>query len=152
MSRSFTLGVPGDKSITHRALLLSSIANGESRIRGALDSADTRSTVDVLRALGVRMPPTLSNEFRVAGGGLHCWRAPARDLDCGNSGTTARLVMGALAGRSFASVLTGDHSLQSRPMRRVTSPLGIMGARFDNLGDPDRLPIRVRGGPLSPLD
>src|SRR3954467_2937406 len=113
--RDVVVQVPGDKSITHRALLFASLAEGESRIRSALDSADTRSTARVVRALGVETPSTLSADFRVTGRGLHGWVTPSQHLDCGNSGTTARLCMGALAGCDFDAVLRGDESLQSRP-------------------------------------
>jgi 3-phosphoshikimate 1-carboxyvinyltransferase len=147
--RDVVVQVPGDKSITHRALLFGSLATGVSRVRGALDSADTRSTAGVMRALGIGMPSALGSGFAIAGSGIHGWNAPSRDLDCGNSGTTARLVMGALAGCAFDAVLRGDESLQSRPMRRVTTPLTQMGAQFTELGAPDRLPVCMRGGALS---
>lgn len=150
--RRVTLRVPGDKSITHRALLFASLASGESRIRDALDAADTRSTACVLRALGVAIPDTSHHDIVIRGAGLHAWRSSTAPLDCGNSGTTARLLMGALAGQAFDAVLTGDESLQSRPMRRVTTPLGHMGAVFTEMGGPDHLPIAVRGGALSALE
>jgi len=143
--------VPGDKSITHRALMLAAAARGESRLRGLLPGEDCRSTAAVLRALGcdVPEPPAGGAELRVKGVGLEGWRAPERALDCGNSGTTARLMMGLLAGRPFCATLTGDASLRRRPMRRITDPLSGMGARFHEEGDaPGRLPIRVCGGGL----
>ena len=144
--------VPGDKSITHRALILGSLADGASRIRRPLDSADTRSTAAVLRALGVEIGGFGGEELVVRGRGLRAWRAPAAALDCGNSGTTARLMLGALAGCPWESRVTGDASLQSRPMRRVTDPLTAAGAAFEELGERDRLPIRVRGRrPLDPV-
>ena len=146
--------VPGDKSITHRALMLAAVADGESRLRGLLPGADCRATASVLRALGcgVPDPPADGSEVRVAVRGIAGWTAPAAWLDCGNSGTTARLMMGLLAGRPFAATLTGDESLRGRPMRRITEPLARMGARFAEHGAPDRLPIEVIGGPLRPLD
>lgn len=142
--------VPGDKSITHRALMLASAATGESRLRGLLAGGDCRSTASVLRALGCHLPdiPIDGGEIRIRGGGLDAWRAPAEPLDCGNSGTTARLMMGLVAGRPFAATLTGDDSLRSRPMRRITEPLSEMGASVRELGAPDRLPLEIRGGPL----
>ena len=138
------VSVPGDKSISHRALILSALADGESRITGLLDAADTRSTAAVLRALGVAIEGG-GRDVAVAGRGLGGLTAPAGDLDCGNSGTTARLLLGALAGCDVEAVLTGDASLRARPMRRVTDPLAACGAQFSELGEPDRLPIRVRG-------
>ncbi|MBX6363647.1 MAG: 3-phosphoshikimate 1-carboxyvinyltransferase [Gemmatimonadetes bacterium] len=147
------LEVPGDKSITHRALMLAALAHGESRLSGALPAEDPRSTAAVLRALGVAIPdlPADGGEIRIAGRGLRGLTAPSRVLDCGNSGTTARLMLGILAGYRFAAELTGDASLCSRPMRRVTEPLSAMGATFVERGAPDRLPIRIRGGSLRPL-
>lgn len=146
--------VPGDKSITHRALMLAAAASGESRLRGLLAGGDCRSTASVLRALGCGIPdlPVDGGEIRVRGGGLDAWRAPEAILDCGNSGTTARLMMGLLAGRPFAAALTGDDSLRSRPMRRITEPLAEMGASVRELGAPDRLPLEIRGGTLRPID
>ena len=146
--------VPGDKSITHRALMLAAAATGESRLRGLLPGEDCRSTASVLRGLGcgVPAPPDDGGEIRVSGHGLVGWRAPDAPLDCGNSGTTARLMMGLLASRPFSAVLTGDASLRGRPMRRITGPLAAMGARFRELDAPDRLPVEVQGGPLGALD
>ncbi len=147
--------VPGDKSITHRAILFASLAHGSSRIRGALDAADTRSTAAVLHALhaiGDSFHGVLTDPLVIDGQGAHTWRAGADVLDCGNSGTTARLMMGAVAGTRLTVVLDGDDSLRQRPMRRVTTPLSAMGARFEDLGTPDRLPVRVHGARLTPLD
>jgi 3-phosphoshikimate 1-carboxyvinyltransferase len=148
------LVLPGDKSITHRALMFAAAADGESRLRGLLPGEDCRSTAAVLRALGREVPPPPADggEVRVRGRGLAAWRAPADALDCGNSGTTARLMLGWLASRPFAATLTGDASLRGRPMRRVTGPLAAMGARFREAGEPGRLPIEVTGGSLRPLD
>ena len=146
--------VPGDKSITHRALMLAAAAEGESRLRGLLPGEDCRSTAAVLRALGcdVPEPPADGSEIVVRGRGLDGWRPPSTPLDCGNSGTTARLMMGLLASRPFSAVLTGDASLRTRPMRRITAPLAEMGARFRELDAPDRLPIEVIGGGLRSID
>lgn len=147
------LRVPGDKSITHRALMLAALSRGSSRLSGLLPAADTQSTAAVLRGLGVRLPPIPEDgaPIAIAGHGLRPFRQPAGPLDCGNSGTTARLMLGVLAGHPLRAVLTGDDSLRSRPMRRVTEPLSSMGARFTELGEPDRLPIEVEGGPLRPI-
>lgn len=151
--RAVAATVPGDKSITHRALLLAALADGESRLRGLLAGGDPRATADVLRALGVDVPPLPPDgaAVRVRGRGLSGLRPPEKRLDCRNSGTTARLLLGILAGFPFAATVTGDESLRARPMRRVTEPLSRMGAGFTELGRPDRLPIRVVGGPLKPL-
>ncbi|HEV7588004.1 MAG TPA: 3-phosphoshikimate 1-carboxyvinyltransferase [Longimicrobium sp.] len=146
--------VPGDKSITHRALMLAAAAEGESRLSGLLPGEDCRSTAAVLRALGcdVPEPPVDASAIVVHGRGMEGWSAPSTPLDCGNSGTTARLMMGLLASRPFSAVLTGDASLRTRPMRRITAPLAEMGARFRELNAPDRLPIEVTGGGLRGID
>jgi 3-phosphoshikimate 1-carboxyvinyltransferase len=151
---SGSVTVPGDKSITHRALMLAACARGDSRLSGLLPGQDCRSTAAVLRALGcdVPDPPEGGGEIVVRGRGLEAWRAPSAPLDCGNSGTTARLMMGLLASRPFSATLTGDGSLRGRPMRRITEPLERMGARFRELESPGRLPIEVTGGALSSLD
>ncbi len=116
--------VPGDKSISHRALILGSIADGESRVRGLSTGADVRSTAGCMRALGVEIV-----DSTVRGVGLHGLRASANALDCGNSGTTMRLLAGLLSAQDFASELRGDESLTTRPMDRVVAPLREMGAR-----------------------
>lgn len=145
--------VPGDKSLTHRALMFAAAARGESRLSGLLAGADCRSTAEVLRALGVDIPdlPSDGSEIRVRSEGIGAWHAPHSILDCGNSGTTVRLMMGLLAGRPFAATLTGDESLCSRPMRRITDPLQQMGVGVRELGAPDRLPVEIRGGPLASI-
>lgn len=145
--------VPGDKSVSHRALLLAAVAEGESRLRGVLAGADCRSTAAALRALGAGVPdpPEDGGEIRVSGRGLRGLSAPDAPLDCGNSGTTARLLLGLLAGLPVEATLTGDASLRSRPMDRVTEPLTRMGARFVEEGEGGRLPVRVRGGTLETL-
>ena len=143
--------VPGDKSLTHRLLLLAGLAPGRSRLRGALTSLDARSTARVLRGLGVGVSPLRPGAEVVVSGAPRFGR-PAGPLDCGNSGTSARLLLGLLAAHPFGARLTGDASLRRRPMRRVTEPLGLMGARFPS-GDPlpDRLPLEIHGGQLYPL-
>lgn len=146
--------VPGDKSLTHRALMFAAAARGESRLSGLLAGADCRSTATVLGALGVEIPPLPADggPIRVRSEGIASWRAPREILDCGNSGTTVRLMMGLLAGRPFCATLTGDESLRSRPMRRVTEPLSRMGARVRELGEADRLPVELCGGELEGID
>lgn len=146
--------VPGDKSITHRALMLSCIADGRSMLRGLLPAGDSWSTVGALRALGFAAPdlPADGAPVTVYGSGLRAATAPSAPIDCGNSGTTARLLLGLISGYEIQATLTGDESLRRRPMRRVTEPLSAMGARFEELGEADRLPIRVTGGALRPID
>ena len=145
------VAIPGDKSISHRALMFAALATGESRVRDILDSADVNTTAACLRALGVDVP-TLSNDFRIHGRGLNGLRSPAGVLDCENSGTTARLLMGIVAGQDVTAAFDGDDSLRRRPMRRVTDPLKEMGARIEELGEPDCLPLRVQGGALASID
>ncbi|HEY7027083.1 MAG TPA: 3-phosphoshikimate 1-carboxyvinyltransferase [Gemmatimonadales bacterium] len=141
--------VPGDKSLTHRALMLGAMTKGTSLIRGALTSLDARSTARVLRQLGARVSPlTPGKVTRVEGRGR--FRRPDATLDCGNSGTTARLLLGLLAAHPMRVTLTGDVSLRRRPMRRVTVPLSEMGARFSDPSN-DGLPLTVTGGKLRPL-
>jgi 3-phosphoshikimate 1-carboxyvinyltransferase len=144
------LHVPGDKSISHRALLLAAIATGPSRVRGILDSADVRSTAGVLRALGADVPP-LGAEIVVQGVGFDGLRSPIADLDCGNSGTTARLMAGVAAASPVVARFVGDASLTRRPMRRVARPLEAMGARFE-FETADGLPMTVHGGRLRGIE
>ena len=141
--------VPGDKSITHRALMLAALAEGESLVRGALTSLDARSSARVLRQLGAGISPLRpAAEVRVLGRGL--LSEPRGTLDCGNAGTAARLITGILAAQPLSVRLSGDASLRRRPMRRITIPLSQMGARFEP-AEPDRLPFRLAGGRLSAL-
>lgn len=142
--------MPGDKSISHRALILSSLAAGESLIRGVLDSEDVASTARVLRALGVDIPP-LADVVRIVGVGLRGLRPPRTSLDCGNSGTTTRLVAGMVAAHPFSARFEGDESLSRRPMKRIAEPLTYMGARVD-FEKGDGLPMTVRGVDLRSID
>ncbi len=136
--------VPGDKSVSHRALMLGALADGTSHIHGFLEGEDTRATAAVLQRLGVRIEAPAEGERVVHGVGLHGLRGTAQPLDCGNAGTGMRLLAGLLAGQAFDSTLVGDESLSRRPMRRVTEPLARMGARIDTQ---DGLPpLRVHGG------
>ncbi|HAD74162.1 MAG TPA: 3-phosphoshikimate 1-carboxyvinyltransferase, partial [Gemmatimonadetes bacterium] len=146
--------VPGDKSVTQRALVFASLASGESRLRGLLPGEDPQATAAVLRALGVDIPPFGGDgaEVRIQGVGLRGLQAPQGVLDFENSGTGARLMLGVLAGQPITATVTGDASLQSRPMRRVTTPLSKMGAVFREMGEPDRLPLELTGGALTSLD
>lgn len=145
-----TIRVPGDKSISHRALMLAALGAGNSVVRGILDSQDVRSTASVLRALGVDIP-ALAPEILVRGVGTTGLRVPRHDLDCGNSGTTARLIAGIVAARPFTSRLTGDESLSGRPMLRIARPLEAMGARIQ-CERGDGLPMVVHGGALHALE
>jgi len=141
--------VPGDKSLTHRALMLGAMAKGTSFIRGALTSLDARSTARVLRQLGTEVSPLAPGRVtRVEGRGR--FRRPDASLNCGNSGTTTRLLVGLLAAHPMRVTLTGDASLRRRPMRRVTLPLSEMGARFSESSN-DGLPLTVTGGKLRSL-
>lgn len=134
--------VPGDKSVSHRALMLAAIAEGTSTITGFLEGEDTRATARILGQLGVRIETLAPGVRRVHGVGLRGLRPSAADLDCGNAGTGMRLLTGLLAGQGFESRLVGDASLSRRPMRRVTEPLVRMGARLETAeaGFP---PIRI---------
>lgn len=123
--------VPGDKSISHRAVMLGAIADGVTRISGFLEGADAISTMNVFRALGVTIAGPHDGKVMVNGVGLHGLRGASSALDCGNAGTAMRLLMGLLAGQRFESTLVGDESLSKRPMRRVSEPLGRMGARIE---------------------
>jgi 3-phosphoshikimate 1-carboxyvinyltransferase len=141
--------VPGDKSISHRAVLIGAVADGESRVGGFGQSGDTESTVAAVRALGVEVEES-GGELRVHGVGLRGLRAPAGPIDCGNAGTLARLLAGILAGQDGRRFeLTGDESLSSRPMRRIAEPLVAMGAEIETRDG--RLPLSVVGRPLRPI-
>jgi 3-phosphoshikimate 1-carboxyvinyltransferase len=140
------LAVPGDKSLSHRALIFAALAEGRSCIRGLLDSADVRATAGALQACGVHTAPAVS-DLAVTGVGHRGLHAPAGDIDCGNSGTSARLLAGVLAAHPFRSRLTGDASLSRRPMRRVAAPLAAMGATLRSDAG-DGLPIVIEGGDL----
>jgi 3-phosphoshikimate 1-carboxyvinyltransferase len=141
--------VPGDKSITHRILLLAAMARGTSHVGGALTSLDARSTARVLRQLGAKLSP-LRPGTAVTVRGRGRLSPPDGPLFCGNSGTTTRLLLGLLSGHRFAATLTGDRSLRRRPMRRVTVPLSAMGARFTEHNG-DGLPLTVIGQRLRPI-
>ena len=146
-----TIRVPGDKSISHRALMLAALGDGPSRITGLLDSADVRSTAGALRALGVDVPDTGGAPV-VVGRGPRGLRAPAGALDCGNSGTTTRLTAGIVAAHPFAARFVGDASLSRRPMRRIAEPLARMGASIAFDGGDGRLPMTVTGGDLAAIE
>jgi 3-phosphoshikimate 1-carboxyvinyltransferase len=136
--------VPGDKSISHRAVMISSLALGRSRICNLLMSQDCQSTISAFRDMGVSIL-TQGGETLITGKGLRSLARPVNDLYLGNSGTTMRLLMGVLAGQQFEVVLTGDHSLSERPMKRVSQPLRIMGARISGRDDANLAPITIKG-------
>lgn len=142
-----TLAVPGDKSISHRAVMFNAIAEGNARITNFLTGADCLSTIGCMQALGVQIERS-GDEVQVYGRGLRGLRAPATVLDCGNSGTTLRLLTGLLAGQSFRATLTGDESLQRRPMLRVIEPLRRLGAQIDGEQGGKHAPITVHGQSL----
>ncbi len=140
--------VPGDKSISHRAVILSSLAEGESEILGLLTGEDCARTVQAFQAMGVGMTGFPGERVRITGVGLQGLREPEDVLDAGNSGTTIRLLAGLLAGQPFFSVLTGDASLRRRPMARVVEPLEKMGARLWGRAEGHLPPLAIRGGLL----
>lgn len=137
--------VPGDKSISHRAIMLGALAEGTTHVTGFLEGEDALATVQAFRSMGVRIEGPEEGEVSIEGRGLHGLRAPQQALDVGNSGTTIRLLSGLLAGQAFDSELTGDASLMKRPMGRVIDPLTLMGAdiRGNTEGKP---PLLIRGG------
>ena len=136
-----TIRIPGDKSVSHRALIFNAIANGQATVTGLLDSEDVRATADCLAQLGV----SIAGGRVVGRGGT--LNPPGQTLNCGNSGTTMRLLLGVLAGQDFDARLTGDGSLQRRPMGRVTEPLTTLGATFGGSGK--HAPLDIRGGRLT---
>jgi 3-phosphoshikimate 1-carboxyvinyltransferase len=136
--------VPGDKSISHRSIMLGSIAEGVTQVSGFLEGEDALATMNVFRAMGVRIDGPDAGHVTVHGVGLRGLQAPQRILDCGNSGTSMRLLCGLLAGQHFASELTGDDSLRKRPMKRVAEPLARMGAEIV-AAEGGRPPLRITG-------
>ena len=141
------LTVPGDKSISHRAVMFGSLAQGTTRITHFLEGADCLSTISCFRKMGVDIERNAS-EILVHGKGLHGLSASSEILDVGNSGTTTRLISGILAGQSFTSELNGDASIQSRPMKRIMTPLQSMGADIVSIKGNGCAPLRITGKPL----
>ena len=141
------LSVPGDKSISHRAIMFGSLAKGTTRITHFLEGADCLSTISCFRKLGISIEKEGST-YLVHGKGLHGLQAPCGPLDCGNSGMTTRLISGILAAQPFDTVLTGDASIQKRPMKRIMEPLGRMGARITSVYDNGCAPLTIAGSPL----
>ncbi|ARD49458.1 3-phosphoshikimate 1-carboxyvinyltransferase [Sporosarcina sp. P37] len=146
-----TLQVPGDKSISHRAVMLGSIAKGKTTISGFLDGEDCLSTIEMFKQLGVSITRN-GTDVTVESPGIADWQTPDKALDAGNSGTTARLMLGILSGSSVTSTMCGDQYLSKRPMKRVTNPLEQMGAKITGEGEADYLPLTITGTPLQPID
>lgn len=144
------LTVPGDKSISHRAVMLGAISEGTTRITHFLEGADCLSTIDCFRAMGVDIRRTPS-EILIHGKGLHGLTQPKSILNVGNSGTTTRLISGILAGQNFTCELTGDDSIQKRPMKRIITPLTAMGACIESIHGNGCAPLRIQGKPLNPV-
>ena len=138
-----TIYVPGDKSISHRSLIFGSLAIGSSRISGLLESADVLATKDALIALGVEIIKNQDGNWQVNGVGLNGMVSPLKPLDLGNSGTGVRLLMGVIAGQDITATFTGDASLSTRPMARITDPLSTMGARISTRDG--QLPVTIKG-------
>jgi len=140
-----TVQVPGDKSISQRALILGALAEGETRISGLLESGDVHSTAGALRGFGADLTAEGPGRWRVKGTGVGRWKSPASELDFGNSGTGSRLVMGAMATTPITAVFTGDASLRSRPMARVVDPLKAFGVRYAGQGPKALMPLTLHG-------
>ena len=144
-SLSGRIRVPGDKSISHRSIMLGALADGVTEIQGFLEGEDSLATLKAFRAMGVQIDGPDKGRVVVHGVGLHGLKAPVAALDLGNSGTSMRLLSGLLAGQAFDVELVGDHSLMSRPMRRVTEPLAEMGAVIETT-EKGTAPLRIHGG------
>ena len=142
-----TLTIPGDKSISHRAVMFGALAKGTTRISHFLEGADCLSTIACFRSMGIEIERN-GDEVLVHGKGLHGLHAPERVLDVGNSGTTTRLISGILAGQRFSSELDGDDSIRTRPMKRIMTPLRQMGADIESMNGTGCAPLRINGKPL----
>lgn len=143
-----SIKVPGDKSISHRSIMLGAIAEGRTTVEGFLEGEDCLRTIEIFKQLGVSIERQGTN-VTIDSPGIENWTTPSDELYAGNSGTTARLMLGILAGSNVSSVLTGDESLSKRPMKRVTIPLQSMGAKIVGTEDDEYLPLTVKGGELS---
>lgn len=139
--------IPGDKSISHRAVMFGSLAEGTTEVTNFLQGADCLSTIEAFRQMGITIENT-PERILIHGRGLHGLNAPSDVLDMGNSGTTTRLISGILAGQPFESTLTGDASIQKRPMRRIMEPLSMMGASIVSMNGNDCAPLHITGAPL----
>jgi 3-phosphoshikimate 1-carboxyvinyltransferase len=143
------LTVPGDKSISHRSIMLGSLAEGATEVSGFLQGEDNYRTLNAFRAMGVEIEEGQGGLLKIEGRGLHGLQEPGDVIDCGNSGTTMRLMTGLLSGQKFFSVLSGDQYLRRRPMKRVVGPLGSMGAQILGRGGGDLAPLAIKGSVLS---
>ncbi len=139
--------IPGDKSISHRAVMFGSLAEGTTEVTNFLQGADCLSTIDAFRKMGIEIKNT-QESILIHGRGLHGLKAPSGVLDMGNSGTTTRLISGILAGQTFESTLTGDASIQKRPMRRIMEPLTMMGGNIVSVNGNGCAPLHITGSPL----
>ncbi len=151
VSVSGEITVPGDKSISHRSIMLGAIANGISTVRGFLRGEDNMSTMSAFRAMGVKINDD-GETIRIHGRGLHGLMEPSDVLDCGNSGTTIRLITGLLSGQSFFSVVTGDQYLRKRPMKRIVEPLSRMGASISGRNLGSLAPLAINGSKLNAIN
>ncbi len=142
--------IPGDKSISHRSIMFGSLAQGTTEIHGFLRGADCLSTISCFRQMGIDITET-KGIIHVHGNGLHGLSSPAATLDVGNSGTTTRLMSGILAGQNFTSVLSGDESLNSRPMKRIITPLTMMGADIESINQNGCAPLKITGKHLNSI-
>ena len=141
------VSIPGDKSISHRAVMFGSLAEGTTEVTNFLQGADCLSTISCFRKLGIEIENT-SQQILIHGKGLNGLTEPSDTLDTGNSGTTTRLISGILAGQRFTTILNGDASIQKRPMKRIMTPLSMMGADITSLKGNDCAPLRICGGQL----
>lgn len=142
-----TISIPGDKSISHRAVMFGSLAKGTTHITNFLSGADCLATIDCFQAMGVEIEQD-GTEVTVHGNGLHGLKKPEKQLDVGNSGTTTRLISGILCGQDFEVTLSGDESLNKRPMGRIVKPLTMMGAEIESINGDGCAPLRINGKPL----
>lgn len=147
-----TIALPGDKSISHRAVMMGSIASGPTLVKNFLASEDVLRTIEAFRAMGIKIKEKGDGALSVDGKGPRGLLQPKSAICLGNSGTSMRLILGILAGQSFRCELTGDESLSRRPMKRVTQPLRVMGAKVSGRDDANFAPLLIEGGGLSPID
>lgn len=140
--------VPGDKSISHRSIMFGSLAKGTTRIRGFLDSADCRSTMNCFQQMGILIGKDSDGSILVNGKGMHGLIAPSSILYTGNSGTTTRLLSGILSAQPFTATINGDETIRKRPMKRIMEPLSLMGADIRSLHENDCAPLLIHGNPL----
>lgn len=145
--------VPGDKSISHRSVMFGALAKGTTTVKNFLQGADCLSSISCFQKLGIKIDnDEKSGLVRIYGQGLHGLKAPSKILDAGNSGTTTRLISGILAAQPFTVTLTGDASIQKRPMKRIMTPLSMMGAQIESLNNNGCAPLKITGAPLKGID